>query len=144
MEEYQLWRHLDPSHKSPECRYVISIRSAYSGMNRSCLGTYAPDPTDSSGINSDPIGITFVTFDSTSGTTGKATPRIFVGVANVGSDNLFVSNDAGTTCKFVLLSREVYLVNYHPRVCDCWNKQQLDSPQGRTVSQRASIVPFNV
>ncbi|KAI0090994.1 hypothetical protein BDY19DRAFT_984055 [Irpex rosettiformis] len=60
-------------------------------------GTYAPDPSDSSGINSDKIGITWVTFDSTSGESGKATPRIFVGVADVGRENIYVSNDAGAT-----------------------------------------------
>ena len=40
-----------------------------------------------------------MTFDSTSGSSGSATPRIFVGVATVGSSNLFVSDDAGSTCK---------------------------------------------
>lgn len=60
-------------------------------------GTYAPDPTDSSGINSDKTGVTFVTFDSTSGAAGAATPRIFVGVASVGSPNIFRSDDAGET-----------------------------------------------
>ncbi|KAI0793439.1 Oligoxyloglucan reducing end-specific cellobiohydrolase [Abortiporus biennis] len=60
-------------------------------------GTYVPDPTDTSGYNNDKIGISWVTFDSTSGSSGKATPRIFVGVANKGSSNIFVSNDAGST-----------------------------------------------
>lgn len=57
-----------------------------------------PDPTDTSGYNSDKIGVAFVTFDSTSGTSGKATPRIFVGVVSNGTDNVFVSNDGGSTC----------------------------------------------
>ncbi|KAF9270407.1 Oligoxyloglucan reducing end-specific cellobiohydrolase [Marasmius fiardii PR-910] len=60
-------------------------------------GTYIPDPSDSSGYNADKIGIAWVTFDSTSGTSGKATPRIFVGVANKGSNNVFVTNDGGST-----------------------------------------------
>ncbi|KIJ46121.1 carbohydrate-binding module family 1 protein [Sphaerobolus stellatus SS14] len=60
-------------------------------------GTYVPDPTDTSGYNSDIIGISWVTFDQTSGTSGKATPRIFVGVASLGANNVFVSNDAGST-----------------------------------------------
>ncbi|KAF7793713.1 hypothetical protein EIP86_004829 [Pleurotus ostreatoroseus] len=60
-------------------------------------GTYVPDPTDTSGYNNDKIGVSFVTFDSTSGSSGKATPRIFVGVATQGSANLFMSNDAGST-----------------------------------------------
>lgn len=39
--------------------------------------------------------VSFVTFDSTSGASGKATPRIFVGVASVGTPNVIVSNDGG-------------------------------------------------
>ncbi|KAF8898537.1 hypothetical protein BD779DRAFT_1666368 [Infundibulicybe gibba] len=62
-------------------------------------GTYVPDPTDTSGYNSDKIGIAWVTFDKTSGTSGKATPRIFVGVATVGATNIFVTNDGGSTCE---------------------------------------------
>ncbi|OBZ79136.1 Xyloglucanase [Grifola frondosa] len=61
------------------------------------VGTYVPDPTDTSGYNSDIIGLSWVTFDSTSGSSGNATPRIFVGVANNGTNNIFVSNDAGAT-----------------------------------------------
>lgn len=49
---------------------------------------------------SDRIGITFVTFDQTTGSKGYPTPRIFVGVASLGEDNIFVSEDAGETCKF--------------------------------------------
>lgn len=66
-------------------------------------GTFAPDPTDTTGYNNDKTGITFVTFDSTSGSSGTATPRIFVGVGNKGSDNIFVSNNAGSTCMFLCL-----------------------------------------
>ncbi|KAI0724491.1 hypothetical protein C8T65DRAFT_734111 [Cerioporus squamosus] len=61
------------------------------------VGTYVPDPTDTSGYNNDILGLSWVTFDTTSGSSGTATPRIFVGVANKGSDNVFVSNDAGST-----------------------------------------------
>ncbi|KAK7461821.1 hypothetical protein VKT23_008252 [Stygiomarasmius scandens] len=50
---------------------------------------------DSSGYNSDEIGVAWVTFDSTSGEKGSATPRVFVGVASNGTDNIFVSEDAG-------------------------------------------------
>ncbi|KAI0274685.1 hypothetical protein BC834DRAFT_965184 [Gloeopeniophorella convolvens] len=60
-------------------------------------GTYVPDPTDTSGYNSDKIGVAWVTFDPSSGMPGTATPRIFVGVVSNGTDNVFVSNDAGTT-----------------------------------------------
>lgn len=72
-------------------------------------GTYVPDPTDTSGYNSDKIGIAWVTFDSTSGSKGEATPRIFVGVANQGSDNIFVSNDAGSTWSPVAGQNNTYL-----------------------------------
>lgn len=64
-------------------------------------GTYVADPTDTSGYNSDKTGVSWVTFDSTSGSPGKPTPRIFVGVATIGSDNVFVSNDAGSTCQYL-------------------------------------------
>ncbi|THH34158.1 hypothetical protein EUX98_g40 [Antrodiella citrinella] len=60
-------------------------------------GTYVVDPTDTTGYNSDEMGVAWVTFDSTSGSSGEPTPRIFVGVASVGVDNVFVSNDAGST-----------------------------------------------
>ncbi|KAF7986251.1 hypothetical protein HWV62_38725 [Athelia sp. TMB] len=61
-------------------------------------GNYAPDPTDTTGYNSDLIGIAWVTFDSTSGTSGTPTPRIFVGVASTGVTNIYVSENAGSTC----------------------------------------------
>ncbi|KAF8167921.1 hypothetical protein B0H34DRAFT_37727 [Crassisporium funariophilum] len=72
-------------------------------------GSYIPDPTDTSGYNNDKIGISFVTFDKTSGTSGKATPRIFVGVANQGSSNIFVTNDGGTTWTAVAGQNTTYL-----------------------------------
>ena len=68
-------------------------------MTHFLAGTYIPDPNDANGYNNDKVGISFVTFDSTSGTAGSPTPRIFVGVATNTSSNLFVSSDAGTTCK---------------------------------------------
>ena len=58
-----------------------------------------PDPTDTTGYNNDIIGISFVTFDPTSGSSGSATQRIFVGVANLGSTNIYVTENAGQTCK---------------------------------------------
>ncbi|KAI0067706.1 Oligoxyloglucan reducing end-specific cellobiohydrolase [Artomyces pyxidatus] len=60
-------------------------------------GTYVPDPTDTTGLNSDKIGVAWVTFDPSSGSKGAATPRIFVGVVSNGTDNIFVTNDAGST-----------------------------------------------
>lgn len=44
------------------------------------------------------VGIAFVTFDSTSASAGTATPRIFVGVASLGVNNLYVSENGGTSC----------------------------------------------
>ncbi|KAH6880390.1 family 74 glycoside hydrolase, partial [Thelonectria olida] len=61
------------------------------------VGTYAPDPSDTYGYNSDLQGLTFVTFDSTSGTTSGATSRIFVGTADNITASVYVSEDAGST-----------------------------------------------
>ncbi|KAF5382967.1 hypothetical protein D9757_006364 [Collybiopsis confluens] len=72
-------------------------------------GTYIPDPTDPTGYNSDKIGIAWVTFDSTSASSGKATPRIFVGVANLGSNNIFVSQDGGSTWAAVPGQNDTFL-----------------------------------
>ncbi|KAK0473162.1 hypothetical protein IW261DRAFT_1658654 [Armillaria novae-zelandiae] len=72
-------------------------------------GTYVPDPTDTSGYNSDIIGISWVTFDSTSGSSGSATPRIFVGVANQGSSNIFVSENGGSTWSAVAGQNTTYI-----------------------------------
>ncbi|KZS94691.1 Oligoxyloglucan reducing end-specific cellobiohydrolase [Sistotremastrum niveocremeum HHB9708] len=60
------------------------------------VGTYIPDPTDTTGYNSDIIGLSWVTFDPSAKTTA-GTSRIFVGVANLGSSNVFVTNDGGST-----------------------------------------------
>ncbi|KAK8859118.1 family 74 glycoside hydrolase [Apiospora arundinis] len=61
------------------------------------VGTYAPQPGDSTGLNSDIQGLTFVTFDSTSPKVGGATSRIFVGTADNSTASLYVSEDAGAT-----------------------------------------------
>ncbi|KAI0907399.1 glycoside hydrolase family 74 protein [Ustulina deusta] len=60
-------------------------------------GSFAPDPTDTYGYNSDPQGVAFVTFDSTSGTTSGATSRIFVGTADNTTSSVWVTEDAGST-----------------------------------------------
>ncbi|KAJ8084220.1 hypothetical protein PM082_002987 [Marasmius tenuissimus] len=54
-------------------------------------------------------GIAWVTFDSTSGSSGKATPRIFVGVANKGSNSVFVTNDGGSTWSAVAGQNTTFL-----------------------------------
>lgn len=59
------------------------VRVSNSGVNNKkhwseiSLGTYFQNA--SSSYTSDPVGIAWVTFDSTSGTKGSPTPRIFVG-----------------------------------------------------------------
>ncbi|KIY65506.1 carbohydrate-binding module family 1 protein [Cylindrobasidium torrendii FP15055 ss-10] len=60
-------------------------------------GTYIFDPNDTNEYNNDAVGVTFVTFDASSGSSGSATPRIFVGVMSNGTDNVFVSEDSGST-----------------------------------------------
>ncbi|KAH6644909.1 family 74 glycoside hydrolase [Truncatella angustata] len=61
------------------------------------VGTFAPNPSDTTGYNNDIQGLNWVTFDSTSGTTSGATSRIFVGVADNTTASVYVSNDAGST-----------------------------------------------
>ncbi|KAK7722192.1 Xyloglucanase [Diaporthe eres] len=61
------------------------------------VGNYAQNKSDITGVGTDLQGLTFVTFDETSGTTDAgATKRIFVGSANDGDvETVWVSNDAG-------------------------------------------------
>ncbi|KAH7161673.1 family 74 glycoside hydrolase [Dactylonectria macrodidyma] len=61
------------------------------------VGTYVPDPSDTYGYNSDKQGLTFITFDSTSGKTSGATSRIFVGTADNVTASVYVSENAGST-----------------------------------------------
>ncbi|KAK8030170.1 glycoside hydrolase family 74 protein [Apiospora rasikravindrae] len=62
------------------------------------VGTYAPVPGDTTGLNSDIQGLTFVTFDTTSKKLdGGATSRIFVGTADNATASLYVTEDAGAT-----------------------------------------------
>jgi xyloglucan-specific exo-beta-1,4-glucanase len=72
---------------------------ARSRLIDSITGSYIADPTDTTGYNSDKVGIAWVTFDKSSGSSGSATPRIFVGVANKGSTSIYVTNNGGGTCK---------------------------------------------
>ncbi|PBK93809.1 Oligoxyloglucan reducing end-specific cellobiohydrolase, partial [Armillaria gallica] len=47
-------------------------------------------------------------FDSTSGPSGSPTPRVFVGVASNGTDNIFVSKNAGYTWTAVAGQQQTY------------------------------------
>ncbi|KAF3909634.1 hypothetical protein AA313_de0207094 [Arthrobotrys entomopaga] len=64
------------------------------------VGTFVPNPNDSSSLNRDIVGIAWVTFDSTSGSKGTATPRIFVGVADT-SNSIWVSTNGGSSWSLV-------------------------------------------
>ncbi|KAG4441073.1 hypothetical protein IFR05_003427 [Cadophora sp. M221] len=61
-------------------------------------GTYFQNA--SSTYTSDPVGIAWITFDTTTGTKGSATPRIFVGVVDAGQ-SVFKSEDGGVTWAWV-------------------------------------------
>ncbi|KAF3918304.1 hypothetical protein ABW21_db0205033 [Orbilia brochopaga] len=64
------------------------------------VGTFVPNPSDSSSYNRDIVGIAWVTFDPTSGAKGSATPRIFVGVADK-SNSIWVSSNGGSSWSLV-------------------------------------------
>jgi hypothetical protein len=97
---------------------------------RGFQGTFVPDSSDTSGYNSDIIGLAWVTFDPSSGSSGSATPRIFVGVVSKGEDNVFVSEDAGNTCKLgTELIAPSQTINTFYRVCDTRTKHNLSSSQ---------------
>jgi len=70
-------------------------RSPNSGANWSQVTTFGKATTSNGN------GVCVVAFDKSSGVSGTATPRIFVGVSRTGADNLFVSEDAGATWKAV-------------------------------------------
>ncbi|KAG8990054.1 hypothetical protein FRB94_004006 [Tulasnella sp. JGI-2019a] len=60
-------------------------------------GDFVIDPTDTSGYNSDPIGVGWIIFDTTSPKIAAGTSRIFVGVETKDSPSIWVTNDAGVT-----------------------------------------------
>ncbi|ELR02772.1 hypothetical protein GMDG_05716 [Pseudogymnoascus destructans 20631-21] len=64
------------------------------------MGTFREDPTDTSGYQSDIVGITSVVFDTTSATLNGATSTIYVATADV-TTSVYVSTDAGATWKAV-------------------------------------------
>ncbi|WP_410595016.1 cellulose binding domain-containing protein [Amycolatopsis sp. lyj-23] len=59
-------------------------------------GNYAPDPSDTTGYQSDNEGVTWVTFDPSTGTRGSTTQTIYVGVADK-QNTVYRSTDGGTT-----------------------------------------------
>ncbi|NYI04183.1 cellulose binding domain-containing protein [Allostreptomyces psammosilenae] len=59
-------------------------------------GTYVADPNDSSGYQSDIQGVVWVTFDPRTGSAGRATQTIYVGVADK-ENNVYRTTDGGAT-----------------------------------------------
>ena len=79
-------------------------------------------------------GVSWVTFDSTSGSSGSPTPRIFVGVASAGEDNIFVSEDAGASCTLLFYVVTFSRADHFPRRGrGRWAEQHVHTPQGRPV-----------
>jgi len=72
------------------------------------LPTPNPDPYGSPNI--DFVGISWVVFDAKSGRPGAPTPRIFVAVANNPGNTIFVTEDAGNTCKLLIYT--IYVEAY--------------------------------
>jgi len=60
------------------------------------VGNYVQDSTDTSGYLSDNQGVTWVSFDKPSGTSGSPTKTIFVGVADL-QNTVYESTDGGGT-----------------------------------------------
>ena len=57
------------------------------------------------------MGIGWITFDKNS-KTSHGSSRIFVGVANMGSDNVFVSNDSGSTWSAILGQNNTFIPHH--------------------------------
>ncbi|MFK0119165.1 cellulose binding domain-containing protein [Streptomyces sp. NPDC090994] len=81
-------------------------------------GDYAQDPSDTSGYASDNQGITWVTFDESTGSGGSATKTIYVGVADK-ENAVYRSTDAGATWERIAGQPTGYLA--HKGVLDAEN-----------------------
>jgi xyloglucan-specific exo-beta-1,4-glucanase len=75
-------------------------------------GTYAENPSDSSGYNSDPLGVGWIVFDTTGPKTAAGTSRIFVGSLTAGAANIFVSEDTGSTWTAVSGQQTTFLSHH--------------------------------
>jgi xyloglucan-specific exo-beta-1,4-glucanase len=60
------------------------------------IGSYVPNPNDTSGLENDPIGVVWIVFDKRTGARGTATQTIYVGVADLGT-SVYRSQDGGKT-----------------------------------------------
>ncbi|MFG2510872.1 cellulose binding domain-containing protein [Streptomyces sp. NPDC048584] len=81
-------------------------------------GNYVQDPSDTSGYASDNQGITWVTFDESTGSGGTATRTVYVGVADK-ENAVYRSADAGATWQRVAGQPTGYLA--HKGVLDAGN-----------------------
>ncbi|MFF9858526.1 cellulose binding domain-containing protein [Streptomyces tendae] len=81
-------------------------------------GNYAQDPSDTSGYASDNQGITWVTFDESTGGAGTATGTVYVGVADK-ENAVYRSTDAGATWERLAGQPTGYLA--HKGVLDAEN-----------------------
>lgn len=60
------------------------------------VGDYVEDASDTTGYQSDNEGVTWVAFDKAAGSSGSATPTIFVGVADL-QNTVYESTNGGTS-----------------------------------------------
>ncbi|MGV9841650.1 cellulose binding domain-containing protein [Streptomyces fungicidicus] len=81
-------------------------------------GNYVQDPSDTSGYASDNQGITWVTFDESTGSGGTATKTVYVGVADK-ENAVYRSTDAGATWQRIAGQPTGYLA--HKGVLDADN-----------------------
>ncbi|MFJ2946563.1 cellulose binding domain-containing protein [Streptomyces sp. NPDC087226] len=81
-------------------------------------GNYVQDPSDTSGYASDNQGITWVTFDESTGSGGTATRTVYVGVADK-ENAVYRSTDAGATWQRIAGQPTGYLA--HKGVLDAEN-----------------------
>ncbi|WP_320781050.1 cellulose binding domain-containing protein [Streptomyces sp. CRN 30] len=81
-------------------------------------GNYAQDPSDTSGYGSDNQGITWVTFDESTGSGTSATKTIYVGVADK-ENAVYRSTDAGASWQRIAGQPTGYLA--HKGVLDAEN-----------------------
>ncbi|MFD5316276.1 cellulose binding domain-containing protein [Streptomyces sp. NPDC127098] len=63
-------------------------------------GDYAPDPSDSTGYQSELVGVAWITFDPSTGSPGSPTRTIYAGVADLG-ESVYRSTDGGATWQAV-------------------------------------------
>ncbi|KAG8888148.1 hypothetical protein FRB98_008257 [Tulasnella sp. 332] len=79
----------------------------------SATGTWAPQAVDTQydGYNSDPLGVGWIIFDTTSPKIAAGTSRIFVGVFEEGSPSIWMTENAGDTWAPVPGQNTTYLTH---------------------------------